>query len=113
MEPNYTQILIQWLFFFALMSVIFLPAFLFRKIAIRHHKKGWLFFLFGLAVGVLALNIGRLALYPFTRISIADEYKPYITVVLFIVGYAVIFVAVTLLKEKFNPKDSNDSLDAE
>src|SRR5688572_27255614 len=105
MEPNYTQVLIQWLFFFALMSIIFLPALLFRKIAMKHNKKGWQFFLFGLAVGVFALNVGRLALYPLTGLIIADEYKPYLSVVLPIVGSAVIFFAITFLRRKLSQKD--------
>ena len=104
MQPTYSQVLIQWLVFSGLMSVIFLPAFLFRKIAVKHNKKGWLFLLFGLAVGVFALNVGRLALYPLTELSIADRYQPYLLAVPFIVGYAVVFFAIKFLKEKLGQK---------
>lgn len=87
------------------MSILFLPALLFRKIAMEHNKKGWLFFLFGLAVGMFALNVGRLALYPLTGLAIADEYKPYLSVVIFIVGYAIIFFAITFLRRKLTRED--------
>jgi hypothetical protein len=104
MTPTNTQVLVQWIFFFALMSVIFLPAILFRKIAVQHNKKGWLFLLFGLAVGVFALNVGRLALYPLTSLSIADRYQPYLIAIPFVVGYVVVFFAIRLLKEKLGQK---------
>ena len=86
------------------MSIILVPAFVFRKIGTKHGKNGSLFTLFGLAVGVFALNVGRLVLYPLTALVMPDEYKPYLSVVLFIVGYGIIFLAITFLRRKLSRK---------
>ena len=100
MDNIYLQVLIQWLFFFALVSIVLLPAFLFRKIATRNNKKGWQYFLIGLAIGGLALEIGRLAVFLVLQSGIPEEYKPYLALVMFVIGYAIVIAAVKTFRRK-------------
>ena len=57
------QILVQWLMLFALLSIIFFPAIMFRKVALRHHKKGWPYFLAGMGIGLMSLVAARFLTY--------------------------------------------------
>lgn len=54
------QILIQLLMLFAVLSMIVVPAIIFRDVALRSNKRGWLYFLIGLGVGLLAFAFGSL-----------------------------------------------------
>ncbi len=72
-EENWQAVIEQWLFLFMLLSVIFLPGILFANQANRNGRRGWVYFLAGLAVGILALTfsslIGRLLRENFALIN--------------------------------------------
>lgn len=63
METTNLAVLTQWLIFFVAIATVFVPAFLFRKIALKRNKKGWLYFLAGMGVGFLCLPLSRFLEY--------------------------------------------------
>jgi hypothetical protein len=99
MQNIYVQALMQWLFFFAILSIILVPAFLFRKIAIRNNKKGWMAFVLGLAIGGVALQIGRLPLYFLSKTD-PGEYRGYVVILMLVIGFAIDIAAVKIYRRK-------------
>lgn len=89
--------LVQWLFLFGWLAVIILPAELFRKIALRNKKEGWAFFMLGLLVGFVALQIGNIVLHFLEPMPPFSGYE-YLAVVSPLVGYGVVAVAVMIFK---------------
>jgi len=106
MDNMYVQYLIQWVFFIALVSIVIIPALRFRKIAMEHGKKGWLFMLVGFATGVLALQAGRLMAYLLMQLPASEEYHPYFAVALVIVGYIVVFVTTNIFRKTMGANKS-------
>lgn len=79
--------LIQWLFFLVLLFVIFLPAFKFRILAKKFSRNGWVYFIIGLAVGILGFNLGHIVVFPLGNYVVPQEYVSYLSLVLFLSAY--------------------------
>ena len=104
---SYIQVLIQWLMLFALISVIFFPAIMFRKIALANpsvkvnsHKKGWLYFLAGMGIGITSLIIARFITYLLMQFDIiAPTGNHVMAFILFVaLPYLVVTTAVILFR---------------
>jgi hypothetical protein len=99
MEIDYVGVLIQWLIFFGFLSIFLFPALMFRNIANRNGAKGWLYFIFGMGVGMLALQAGRLMIYILGSFIELHEGQPYLLIVMFITAYIIVGVGVIMLKK--------------
>jgi hypothetical protein len=67
MEPDLLSMLIQWLFFFAMVSGWLIPAFVFYSVTKQYKiRRPWLFFVAGL---VLSITIFQLSFFLFKTIS--------------------------------------------
>lgn len=82
-SPDWASILLQWVFFFALMTALFFPAFKFRNLAQEYSKKGWVYFIVGLTVGIVGFNLGHLVVFPLRQV-VSQKYFVYLTLVLFL-----------------------------
>ena len=98
MEPDYLDILIQWLFFFALISIFLLPAFLFRKAARLTGRSGWQSFLVGLAIGMAITQLARLPLTPFTKLEDQKLLQQYLPLVYLALSYLLVYLSVVVFK---------------
>jgi hypothetical protein len=95
---SYAQILIQYLFLMGLIGIVILPALVFRKIALRYGKKGWVYFLMGFAVGFVAMPISTWVLSFFEALPIAETYRDYLWIPLLMLCVAIDVVAITFLR---------------
>ncbi|HEY0771728.1 MAG TPA: hypothetical protein VGD31_15485 [Sphingobacteriaceae bacterium] len=116
MEPDYLSILYQWLLFFALVGLVFFPAFRFKKIASLNGKKGWLFFIIGAVIGFVIVQInGLLGLY-LSQLQILSKVRGYLWISYLVIGYALVFLAIYAfrqwMKKPQNQMDA-DVLDGE
>lgn len=59
METSSLAIFTQWLIFVATIAAVIVPAFVFRNIALKVNKKGWLYFVAGMGTGLLCLPLSR------------------------------------------------------
>ncbi len=82
-----TEELIQWVVFFAVMATFLFPAFKFRNLAIAHNKKGWVYFIIGLASGYFGFNLGQLIVIPLRIYFVPPEYVAYLISILFLSAY--------------------------
>jgi hypothetical protein len=99
MANIYVQVLIQWLFFFGIIGIIILPALLFRVTALRNNKKGWLFFIAGLALGFAALSLSRVvATRIIGLIVVQEQYKLLVSALFLVIGYGIDFLAVIFFR---------------
>jgi hypothetical protein len=105
MDNIYVQALIQWLFFFALVAIIFVPAFRFRKIALANNKKGWVFFLIGMGVGLVVLQVAKLAWWGLSQFQLNADYKHFLSIAIFVLAFGIIFLAITFFKRSVTEKD--------
>jgi hypothetical protein len=92
--------LIQWLSFFGIASIFLLPAFLLWNIAKRNNERGWVYFLLGMALGVLALQAGRLMIYVCVTFVKSQKDQPYLFIVMFITAYVIIGLGVVIVKRR-------------
>lgn len=100
MEISYTDVLIQWLAFFAVVSLILVPAMLLQKMARRENRKGWLYFLAGLGIGLVALQVGRIAVQGLQKILPYDISERYLLVVMLVVSYLVVAAGYYVFRKK-------------
>jgi Na+/proline symporter len=110
-NEQYLAVLLQWLIFFGLLSVWILPAFLFRNFAKRNNRKGWVYFIIGLAVGFVGLSLGSLMLRVLTPFLPPTETSPYFILVIFLIGYSFNFLAFQILKSRIRPKGGSNGRD--
>lgn len=95
---DYGSAAIQLIFFFGLMSIIVLPAFLFRNLADKYNKSRWGYFAVGLLVGIVILNLSRLIMLGFTYIIPTGVLGDYVSIILYISGFLLVWLSVRLLK---------------
>lgn len=104
-SPDYFMLLLQWLFLFALIAMFLVPAYLFRNLARKYNKKGWVYFIYGLVVGVVAFNIFQLVglvikqFYTFENGSYTAVGVMYLAAVLLIWGAYKVLQTI-LIREK-------------
>jgi len=84
---NWIEVTIQWIFFFALLSIFLYPAFTFKNLAKLHNRKGWVYFIVGLAVGIVGFNLGHVVVFPLRYYVVPKEYVTYLSLVLFLSAY--------------------------
>jgi hypothetical protein len=82
------EVLEAWAFFLALLTAFFLPAFFFRRWAKRNGKKGWLFFLLGLGIGLCSIVIGNIVVLPLRYFFQSGEYFSPISILFFVSALA-------------------------
>lgn len=100
MEPDYIGVLIQWLMLFALMSIMVVPAIIFRRIALRLNKKGWVYFLVGAGVGLISLQVARLLASQLVEHKILEAKESYMAtfILFFIVPGIMVTTAIVAFK---------------
>lgn len=101
MEPDYIEVLIQWLMLFALMSIMVVPAIIFRRIALRLNKKGWVYFLVGAGVGLVSLQVARLLTSQLLEYKIVDAKENYLAalILFFILPGIMVTTAIVVFKK--------------
>lgn len=116
MSNAYIETLVEWLLLLALVAVLPISAFRFRKVARINNKRGWLYFMLGLGAGFLsfvcALLVFVIGLYLLE--SAPDIYKG----IIFWAGLAIEYIAMFLFLRSFKRrfpkiKQSNLTLDSE
>ena len=100
----YVQALIQWAVFFGLMTVILLPAFLFKRAATEHGQKGWPYFFVGLLAGFISLNIGNFIMLGVRKKFPVEEYSLYLIWVLISIGLLFGWFSLTVLRKYLSRK---------
>jgi hypothetical protein len=86
-STTWLDVLVQWAFFFALLTVFLFPAFKFRNLAREYNKRGWVYFIVGLTVGIVGFNLGHLVVFPLRYYVVPQEHVTYLSLVLFLSGY--------------------------
>ena len=71
-----------------MLTVFFFPAFKFKNLAKEYNRKGWVYFVLGLAVGVVGFNLGHLVVFPL-RYYVPKEYVTYLSFVLLLSAYVL------------------------
>jgi hypothetical protein len=104
MDPIYIEVLKQWMFFFGLMTMLLMPAIMFRKIATRHNKNGWWYCLIGLGVSGILLIALRTTGFVVTRLNPPKHYNDYISFGVLAIYLSGAFVAIALLKRRMSGK---------
>ena len=57
-EEDWMGVLIQWLFLFALLALIYFVGWLFGRLARKHEKQGWLYTIIGIALFLTGSYLG-------------------------------------------------------
>ena len=98
-EPDYWGVLVQWVVLFGFLMIIILPGFLYKKLAKRFNKKGPLYFILGLGVGVVGLGVVHL----YARL-VNNFFSPYLSekekypwlLSMYLLGYLFVWAAYRL-----------------
>lgn len=98
---TWLDVLIQWAFLFAVLTVFFFPAFRFRILAKEYNKKGWVYFIVGLAVGIVGFNLGHLVVFPLRYYVVPREHVAYLSLVLFLSAYIFYRFSFKFLESHF------------
>lgn len=96
------NILMQWLFFFGMLTVIFLPALLFRNLAVMYNKKGWVYFIVGIGVGIISFNLGHLVIAIFKYVINLEEITRYFGMFVFLPAFLFCWISFKFLKRTFS-----------
>jgi len=88
---DWIGMLLNWVFFFGLVTVIIFPAMKFQNLAKRHGQKGWLFFIAGFGVGLLGLTLGRMFM-SWVSTWVVPGYHSYLLASLFFIPPIIIYL---------------------
>lgn len=99
-SAHWLDILIQWIFFFALVTVFLFPALRFRNLARTYNKKGWVYFILGLTVGGVGLNLGKPVAFSLQKVVPQDHYA-YLSLIIFFCAYLAYWFSYRFLKRHF------------
>lgn len=105
MKPDYLGVLYVWLFFFAALGFFLVPAFRLRKIAKAHGKKGWVFFLVGISIGIGVILFNRMIAFFIQRFEIIMTVRDYLWIPYLLVGYGIVFIAIDFVAERWIKSD--------
>jgi len=97
----WVSLLLQWVFLFAILTMLFFPAFRFRKLARAHNKKGWVYFVVGLGVGIVALQLGNLVLFCLRYLKPSEGQLRYLWILMFVPWYIFYRFSLAYLKKHF------------
>jgi hypothetical protein len=98
MKEDYLGVLIVWLYLFAILSIFLSPAVLYRNLARKHNKQGWVYFAIGIGVGSIGLELGKLAANALKPLVEQKENVSYLSIVIFLIAYSIIAIGFLLLK---------------
>jgi hypothetical protein len=113
-EPDYWGALVQWVLFFGFFTILILPAFLYKKLARRFNKKEWLYFVWGIPVGVLGLNFVHLYARFVNHYAPPDlfERARYLWLLsMYVMGYLFVWGAYKMLLAHLIKKDKQERPD--
>ena len=96
---DWMGMLLTWVFFFGLVTVIIFPAMKFRNLAKLHGEKGSLFFIAGLGVGLLGLTLGRIFMSWISTWMVPGHYSYLLASVFFIPPIIIYLIFYWLLKK--------------
>jgi hypothetical protein len=99
-EDDYLGALLQWVVFFGFVSILILPALLYKKVAKKFNKKGWLYFIIGLVVGFIGLSVVQLYARVVKQLASPDNFQAdryYWLVSMYVVGYLYVWLAYKVL----------------
>lgn len=96
-SPTYQGVLIQWAFFFGLVATWLIPAFLFRNMARSYNKKGWVYFLLGLSVGMVSMFVSGYLMGSIQELVSPEKALPYM-IALFILPFFLMYIALRYLR---------------
>ena len=82
---------------FSLISIILVPAITFREIAVRSNKKGWVFFLIGLGVGLITLTIVSFLSYLLMQFEIVAKGEDCVSFLIVFVALPTLIVAIAVI----------------
>lgn len=100
MQTSSLAIFTQWLIFSVAIATVLVPAFVFRKIALKRNKKPWLYFLAGMGIGLACLPLSRLLAAWMMQLDVIPSDGSYVSGVLafLVVPVAVVTVAVMVVR---------------
>jgi hypothetical protein len=99
---DWPNILLQWGFLFAVLTVFLIPAFKFKNLAREYDRAGWVYFFLGLIVGFVGFNLGQVVAWPLRYYVVPPEYVVYLSPVLFLSAYLFYRVSYKFLKSYFS-----------
>lgn len=105
MKPDYEGVFYTWLFFFAVIGIMLVPAFQLKRIAKRNGRKGWVFFLVGIAVGIGIIFFNRVISHFIYPLEILQQVRNYLWIPYLIVAYGLVFVATSLIANKITKRE--------
>jgi hypothetical protein len=100
MNFPYVEFLMQWVYLFALISVLLVPAFRLREIALNRGKKGRTLFFSGLGVGLLSLIVAILIIKAISLIIKQEGSSYFLAYLIIIVGHGLAYWAVVRAKKR-------------
>lgn len=100
-EPNYFDVFIQWVIFFGLIGACTLPAILFADLARQHNKKGWIYLIIGLCVGIVLMAIIRFVMQFLQAQGAIDGTQTYLIVLFIALPVLGTLAAFRVLKSSF------------
>jgi len=98
-NENESSVFIQWLFAFGMATVFVIPAFLLRNFARRNNREGWVYFLVGLFIGFVGLELGKFAVLTL-KPMLQRESERYLGIVLFVVAYLFTHLALRVVRNR-------------
>lgn len=116
MNNLYIEILTQWILFLAIIAVLPISAFRFRKIARNNKKKGWPHFLLGLAAGFFAFICVLLVFAVIRYVSphLSKNYSGIILLLAIAIEYIAMIFLIRIFKRRFpKVKPLTTTLDGE
>ena len=97
METSSLAIITQWLIFFVAIATVLVPAFLFRKIALKRNKKGWLYFFAGMGVGILCVPLSRFLASWMMQHEVIPSDGGYISGLIAFIGVPAVVVTLAVM----------------
>lgn len=104
-NPDYYGVFIQWAFFFGLIGTWLVPAILFSDLARKHNKKGWVYFLLGLGVGMASMSFTGYLMQLVSGIGMIDTTQTYLIVLFFALPILAALAVFRILKVSFARQD--------
>ena len=99
--PGFQGTFIQLALFLGLVATWLIPAFLFKNVAKRYNKKGWIYFIIGLGVGMLTMSITAAVMQGVRDFIGAERALPYLIGLFFILPFLFIYMSLRFLKFSF------------
>lgn len=114
---NYFDVILGWTLIAVIILVMPICAFRFRKIAKSNNKRGWSYFILGLAAGFLSLMVGLLVfgfiMYQFISTRLTEMYSTYVFLLAIAIAYGGMFFFIRIFKTRFTrlkqPSAAHDS----